>query len=73
MWFSVNGKASDAELEAWRNLGQCCLGAHPSRQAVCDDADIVSALGLTVGKIQDVTNNAADWCAHGVQDPKWFV
>ena len=73
MGLSVNGKASNAELEAWRYLGQRRLGAHSAGQAVCDDADIVSALGLTIGEIQDVTNNAADRCAHGVQDPKWFV
>ena len=73
MGFAVNGKASNAKFEAWCNLGQRGLGAGAASQAVCDDPDMVSALGLAIGEIEDVTDDAADRRAHGVKDAERLV
>ena len=47
-----------------------CIGAFAAGEAVGDDADMMAAIGLTVGEIQDVPENAADRRARRVQDTK---
>ena len=73
MRFAVNGEALNAELQARRDFRQRGLGAFAAGQAVGDDADMVAALGLSVGEVQDVAENSADRRAHGVQDTKRLV
>ena len=58
----------DAELEARGDFRQRLLGAFAPGEAVGDDADMVAAIGLAVGDIEDVTKNAADGRASRVQD-----
>jgi hypothetical protein len=73
---AVNGKTPNAELEAGRDLGQRRLGAFAAGEAVRDDADMVAAIGLTIGNVEDVTEDSADRRANRVQDTKrliWFV
>jgi hypothetical protein len=76
VWLAVNGKTPNAELEAGRDLRQRRLGAFTAGQAIGDNADMVAAIGLTIGNVQDVTEDSADRRAHCVQDTKrliWFV
>ena len=71
--FAVNGEAMNAELEAGRDLRQRRLGAFAAGEAVGDDADMVAAVGLSIGEVQDVTEDAADRRAHRVQDTKRLI
>ena len=71
--FAVNGETMNAELEAGRDFLQRRLGAFAAGQAVGDDADMVAAVGLAVGEIQDVTEDSADRRAHRVQDTKRLI
>src|SRR3984957_5312203 len=70
---AVNGETVDAELEAGRDLLQRRLGALAAGQAVGDDDDMVAAVGLSVGEVQDVTKDSADRRAHRVQDTKRLI
>ena len=60
----------NAELEARRDFRQRLLGAFAAGQAVGDDADMVAAVGLAVGEIEDMAEDAADGRARRVQDAK---
>jgi hypothetical protein len=62
----------DAKLQARRDLGQCCRGAFAAGEAVGDQADLMAAVGLAIGEVQDMTEDAADRRAHRVQDTKWL-
>ena len=55
MRFAANGEALNAELEAGGDFLQRRLGAFAAGQAVGDNADVVAALCLSVGEVQDVT------------------
>jgi hypothetical protein len=68
--FAVNGETMNAKLEARRDLRQRSLGAFAAGQAVGNDADMVAAVGLAVGEVQDVTEDSADRRARRVQDTK---
>jgi hypothetical protein len=63
----------NAEPEARRDLLQRRLGAFAAGKAVGDDADVMAAIGLCIGEIQDMAEDSADWCAHRVQDPKRLI
>ena len=67
---TANGCAMNAELELGSDFRQRLLGAFAAGQAVGDDADVMAAVGLAVGEIEDMAENAADRRARGVQDPK---
>src|ERR1700733_14917471 len=73
VWFAVDGKTPNAKLEAGRNLRQRRVGAFAPGQAVGDDADMVTAIGLSIGYVQDVTENSADRRAHRGQDTKRLI
>jgi hypothetical protein len=60
----------DPKLEARSDLRQRRLGALAAGKAIGDDADMVAAVGLSVGQIEDVPENSADRRAHRVQDTK---
>jgi hypothetical protein len=68
--FPPDSKTMDTKLHARRDLGQRLLGALASGQIVGDDPDLMAALGLAIGEVEDVTKNAANGCAHRVQDTK---
>lgn len=57
----------NAELEARGDFRQRLLGAFAAGEAVGDDADVMAAIGLAVGEIEDMAENAADRRARGVQ------
>ena len=67
---AANGRAVNAELEARGDFRQRLLGAFAAGEAVGDDADVMAAVGLAVGEIEDMAENAADRRARGVQDTK---
>ena len=56
------------KLETGRDLRQRRLGALATGQAVGDDADVVAAVDLAVGEVEDVTEDSADRGAYRVQD-----
>ena len=60
----------NAELEARGDFRQRLLGAFAAGEAVGDDADVMAAVGLAVGEIEDMTEDAADRRARRVQDTK---
>ena len=60
----------NAELETRRDFRQRLLGAFAAGEAVGDDADMVAAIGLAVGEIEDMAEDAADGRARRVQDTK---
>jgi hypothetical protein len=62
----MNGDAMHAELEAGRDLRKRCFGALAAGQAVGDDADMVAAIGLAVGEVEDMTEDSPDRRAGGV-------
>src|SRR5262249_14447488 len=68
--FASDPKAMHAKLHALCDLGQRLIGALASGQAVGDDPDLMPAVGLAVGEIEDVTKNAANGRTHRVQDTK---
>ena len=63
----------DAKLEAWRDFLKRRLGAFATGKAVGDDADVVAAIGLSMGEIEDMTENPADRRAYRMQDTKRLV
>ena len=69
----MNGEAMNAELETRRDLRQRRFGAFAAGQAVGDDADMVAAVGLAVGEVEDMTEDSADRRAHRVQDTKRLI
>jgi len=62
-----NGEAMNPKLETGRDLRQRRLGALATGQAVGDDADMVAAIHLSVGEVEDVAEDSADRRAHRVQ------
>jgi len=73
MGFAVNRKTSNPELETGGYLGQRCLRARATGETVSDNADVVAAIGLSIGKIEDVAEDSADRRAHRVQNTKRLV
>ena len=70
---AADREAMNAELQAWRDLRQRRFGAFAAGEAVGDDADVMAAIGLAVGEIEDVAEDSADRRAHRVQDTKRLI
>src|SRR5215204_2470220 len=68
--FTPDCNTMDAELHTRGDLGQCLIGTFATGQAVGDNPDMMAAIGLTVGEIKDVPDNAANRRARRVQDTK---
>ena len=64
----LNGDPMDAERKARGDLLECRIGAFAAGQAIGNDSDLMAAVGLTVGEVDDVAENAAHWRTHRVQD-----
>jgi hypothetical protein len=62
-----------AELQPWRERGQGLVGALTAGEAVRENPDMMAAIDLAVGEIEDVAEDAADRSTHGVQDTKRLV
>ena len=67
---AADGDAMNPELQPRLDLRQRRRGAFAAGDAVGDDADVMTALDLAVGKVQDVAKNPADGGAHDMQDAK---
>jgi hypothetical protein len=63
----------NAKLETGSDLRQRRVGAFAAGEAVRDNADMMAAVSLSVGEIQDVTDDSADRRAHRVQDTKRLI
>lgn len=71
--FAADRYPMHAELQPWREFGQRLVGAFAAGEAVSEDPDMMAAIDLAVGDVEDVTEDAADRGAHGVQDSKRLV
>jgi hypothetical protein len=71
--FTPNGQTMNAELEPGRDRGQRRFGPFAAGKAIGDDADMVAAVGLAVGEVEDMTEDSADRRANRVQDTKRLV
>ena len=69
----MNGNAMNAKLKLGREFGQCFVGALAASEAVGENTDMVEASGLSLGEIEDVTENPADRRAYRMQDTKRLV
>ena len=63
----------NAELQPRRDLRQRRIGALAAGEAVGDDADEMAAVGLSVGEIENMPEDAADRRANGMQDAKRLI
>jgi hypothetical protein len=70
---AANGETVNAKLETGRDLRQRRVGALAAGEAVGDNANVMAAASLSVGEIQDVTEDPADRRAHRVQDTKRLI
>ena len=68
MRFAMDREAVDAERKARGDFGKGGLGARSARQAVREDADLMAAIDLAVGEVEDVTDDSANRSTHCVQD-----
>jgi hypothetical protein len=73
MGFAVDSDAINSELHAWCYFGQSGRSAFTAGQAVRENADLVAAIGLSVGEINNVTKNAPHRCADRVKNAKGLV
>jgi hypothetical protein len=69
----VNGNAMNAKLELGREFGQCLVGTLAASEAVGENTDMVAASGLSLGEIEDVTEDPANRRAYRMQDTKRLV
>src|SRR5271167_1674258 len=69
-WLAADRNPVHPERQTRRDFGKRLVGALAAGQAVGDNADLVPALGLSVGEIEDMTKNAADRRTHGMQNAK---
>jgi hypothetical protein len=60
----------NAEREARLDLRQGFLGAVAAGERVGDDPDMMAAVDLTVGEIEDVAKDSANRRPHRMQDAK---
>ncbi len=60
-----------SKLEPGRDLRKHSVGTLAASQIARDNADVMTAIDLTVRDIEDVTNNTAHRRAYGMQDAKW--
>lgn len=72
-WSAADGKAMDAKLQARRDFVKRRLGAFTTGQAIDDDADVVAAIGVALGKVQDVAEDSPERCTYRVQDTKRLI
>src|SRR5215213_1686433 len=69
---ALHGESRNAELHLRRDGRERRLGSGAAGGAVADDADVVSARGLTACDIEDVAEDAADRSPGDVHDPESF-
>jgi hypothetical protein len=65
---AANSYAVNAKFETRRDFRQRLVGAFAAGETVGDDADVMAALGLAVGEVEDMTKNPADGRTRCVQD-----
>ena len=71
--FAADRQAMHPELQPWRELGKRLVRAFAAGEAVGENPDMMAAIDLAIGDVEDVAEDAADRCAHGVQDAKRLV
>ncbi|BEV44126.1 hypothetical protein CRBSH125_03090 [Afipia carboxidovorans] len=73
MRLAADGDAVDAELHLRRDLAQCDVGTLTTGQAVGENADLVPALGLAIGKVKNMADDAANGGADGMQNAEGAI
>src|SRR5665213_1767027 len=71
--FTANGEAMNAKFEPGRDRGQRRFSPFAAGKAVGDEADMVAAVGLAVGQVQDMTEDSANRRANRVEDAKRLI
>ena len=71
--FAADRQPVHAELQPRRELGQRLVRALAAGEAVGENPDMMAAIDLAVGEVEDVPEDAADGRAYGVQDAKRLV
>src|SRR6516164_8553343 len=56
--FAIDGEAMNAEFQTWRNLLKRLLRTLTACKTVGNDPDLVAALGLAAGEINNVAERA---------------
>jgi hypothetical protein len=67
---AANRQAVNTQLEARGDFRKRLLGAFAAGEAVGDDADVMTAVGLAIGQIQNMTKNPTHRGTRRVQDTK---
>ena len=62
-----------AELQPRRKFGQRLVRALATGETVGENPDVMAAINLAVGEVEDMAEDASDGRAHGVQDTKRLV
>jgi len=70
---TMDGQAINTKLHARRNLGQRSAGSFTAGEAVGDQADMMAALGLTVGEIKNMSDDSTNRSAYGVKDTERLI
>jgi hypothetical protein len=70
---AADGQAMHPELEVGLNLRQGLLGAVSAGERIGDNPDMMAALDLAIGEIEDMAKDSANRRAHGVQDTKRLI
>src|SRR5438067_628196 len=73
MCFAMNGDTAHAKLQARGDLLERGLGTLPAGETIGDDADMVAAVGLSLGEIEDMTDDSSNRRADRVQDTKRLI
>ena len=62
-----------AKLQPRRKFGQRLVRALATGEAVGENPDVMAAINLAIGEVEDMTEDAANGRTHGVQDSERLV
>ena len=71
--FPADRHPMHAELQPWRKFGQRLVRTLATREAIGENPDVMAAINLAIGEVEDVPEDASDGRAYSVQDAKWLV
>src|SRR5438270_10605153 len=72
-WMARDGETMNPEFEAGSDVFERRVGAFPTGQTVRENADVMAALGLAIGKVHDVAECSTYRRAQCVQDTQRLI
>src|SRR4051794_12646856 len=72
-WMARDGETMNPEFEAGGDVFEGSVGAFPAGQTVRDNTNLMAAIGLAIGKVQDVAERSSHRRAQCVQDTQWSI